>query len=308
MMNKPISKKQSFFIISVAIIVVAYTISTIDNQSSNTAVPTTNTTTSTVPNDQQSEIDALKKEVDELKNKPQTSQAITEAPQEIPKSSDGDYSAIIAEWQDRVAMVICDWNYSNGTTYQTSQASGLLANYNTLGTALITNKHAIIDSDNNYGASVCRIGVYGKGSRLIGIAGNNSPVLIRDDIDLAIIKLASEHSLPDDPVNTDAGIFDQIASRPLRVCKSQVNIGDKLIILGYPAIGSQSGITATEGIVSGFDGDYYITSAKIDHGNSGGLAILLKDDCYLGIPTWVLNLGGFESLGRILKSSYAFGN
>jgi len=294
MLNKPLSKKISFFIIAAGILAVAFIISTVDNQSSSTASPT-----ATVPDDQQSEIDTLRKEVDTLKNQE------SKTPQAIVK--DADYSAIIAEWQDRVAMVICDWNYPNGETQQTTQASGLLANYNTIGTALITNKHAIISADSSYGATVCRIGVYGEGSRLIGIAGNNSPVLFRDDIDIAIIKLGSEYSLPDDPINTDAGRFDEIASQNLNVCESQINIGDKLIILGYPGIGSQSSITATEGIVSGFEGDYYVTSAKIDQGNSGGLAILLKDNCYLGIPTWASS-GNVESLGRILKSSYAFGN
>jgi hypothetical protein len=78
--------------------------------------------------------------------------------------------------------------------------------------------------------------------------------------------------------------------------------------LGYPTIGSSGSITVTEGIVSGIEGDYYVTSAKIDHGNSGGVAILTKDDCYLGIPTFVKNNGGFESLGRILKSTFPLGS
>ncbi len=76
-------------------------------------------------------------------------------------------------------------------------------------------------------------------------------------------------------------------------------IGGKVIILGYPGIGSPEGITATEGIISGYDGDYYITSAKIEHGNSGGVAVLVNNNCYLGMPTFVA-VGTIESLGRIL--------
>jgi len=34
-----------------------------------------------------------------------------------------------------------------------------------------------------------------------------------------------------------------------------------------------------------YDGNYYVTSAKIDHGNSGGTAILVNNDCYIGIPS-----------------------
>ena len=93
----------------------------------------------------------------------------------------------------------------------------------------------------------------------------------------------------------------------MKVCTDNINIGDKIVVLGYPAIGTEGGITVTDGIVSGFEGDYYVTSAKIEHGNSGGAAILVKDDCYLGIPTWA-DSGTVESLARILKGSIVVGN
>ena len=62
----------------------------------------------------------------------------------------------------------------------------------------------------------------------------------------------------------------------------------------------------------GWDADgktiyYIVTDAKIDHGNSGGAAILIKDDCYLGIPSAAV-VGSIESYGRILKSNLVFGN
>ena len=75
--------------------------------------------------------------------------------------------------------------------------------------------------------------------------------------------------------------------------------------MGYPGIGTQGGITATEGIVSGIENQYYVTSAKIDQGNSGGLAVLVKDNCFLGIPTWA-KLGVIESLGRIISGQYIY--
>ena len=67
---------------------------------------------------------------------------------------------------------------------------------------------------------------------------------------------------------------------------------------------TRTDVTATEGIISGFDGDYYITSAKVEHGNSGGAAILVKESCELGIPTFV-QTGSIESLARILDLDIA---
>ena len=92
--------------------------------------------------------------------------------------------------------------------------------------------------------------------------------------------------------------------RPEDNFKGGVDIGDKVLVFGYPGIGSQTGITVTEGIISGIDFPYYITSAKIEHGNSGGIAVLVKNGCNLGIPTNVAG-GELESLGRVFDSVQA---
>ena len=244
---------------------------------------------------QSATLEELKKQIADLKNRPQV----------IPKSNDADYSGVIAGWQGRIARVQCNWAYGDDKVYKTNQASGVLVNLTGIGTSLVTNKHAVFDG--SYVASWCVIGVYNKGARIVEYVTNKSPFILGDDQDFAYIKLGSEYNLPTNPQNSDYGYFDEVVLQHLEVCTGKVNIGDKVIVLGYPAIGTQGGITATEGIISGLEGDYYVTSAKIDHGNSGGAAILLKDNCYLGIPTWVLNLGGFESLGRILKSILVIG-
>ena len=93
---------------------------------------------------------------------------------------------------------------------------------------------------------------------------------------------------------------------PNTYCKS-TSIGDHISILGYPGVGGSS-LTATDGIISGFEYDsgsrFIKTSAKIEHGNSGGVAI--KDSgCVLGIPTFV-ETGSAESIGRILDLNDLF--
>ena len=83
------------------------------------------------------------------------------------------------------------------------------------------------------------------------------------------------------------------------MCTRKPSVGDSVVILGYPSIGSRTSVTATEGIIAGYDGNYFITSAKVEQGNSGGAAILVKDNCLLGIPTFA-QVGKVESLARIL--------
>ncbi|MEJ0002135.1 MAG: serine protease [bacterium] len=88
---------------------------------------------------------------------------------------------------------------------------------------------------------------------------------------------------------------------------SNTSIGDHISILGYPSIGGSS-LTATDGIISGYELDddvrFIKTSAKIEHGNSGGVAIK-NSGCILGIPTFI-QAGSIESIGRILDLNALF--
>ena len=86
------------------------------------------------------------------------------------------------------------------------------------------------------------------------------------------------------------------------VCRVKAASGDRIVVLGYPAIGAKGDVTVTEGIISGYEEKFYITSAKIEQGVSGGVAVLVDKNCYLGIPTFV-RAGEVESLGRILDSN-----
>jgi len=110
-----------------------------------------------------------------------------------------------------------------------------------------------------------------------------------EDLDAAFMVIA-EDMVPDYIKNSTA---------TYTTCDLLPTSGDELVVLGYPKIGSSDGITSTEGIVSGYDNPFYVTSAKISRGSSGGLAIASDRDCYVGIPTLV-RADEVESLGRIL--------
>lgn len=82
-------------------------------------------------------------------------------------------------------------------------------------------------------------------------------------------------------------------------CKNEdIKLGESIRIFGYPAISGGYSLTITDGVVSSFPGKgLIITSAKISHGNSGGLAVD-KNGCMLGVPSLVSSDDN-ESLGVI---------
>jgi len=82
-----------------------------------------------------------------------------------------------------------------------------------------------------------------------------------------------------------------------------INLGDPIVVIGYPSLGGNT-ITATEGIISGFEGFLIKTSAKLEYGSSGGGAFLKKTNnvCWFGITTAVAK-GELESLGSIINYS-----
>lgn len=87
-------------------------------------------------------------------------------------------------------------------------------------------------------------------------------------------------------------------------CKNEnVKLGESVRIYGYPAISGGSVLTITDGIVSSLliNEGYIITSAKISHGNSGGLAVD-KDGCRIGVPSMVRS-DDYESLGVIISNN-----
>jgi len=165
--------------------------------------------------------------------------------------------------------------------------SGVVVDFDSQITA-ITNRHIITD-DNNYQPFICRVKLPDSSDTFIGQKFTGGGPLL----DVGFIDLNNPNSYIRDLTSLSS------SPSPFHQCKTKPSLGEGVLILGYPSIGSQTDITVTEGIISGYDGNYYITSAKIDKGNSGGAAILVNDNCYLGIPSASV-VGQIESLGRIL--------
>ncbi|MFA4891632.1 MAG: DUF2569 family protein [Candidatus Gracilibacteria bacterium] len=81
-----------------------------------------------------------------------------------------------------------------------------------------------------------------------------------------------------------------------------LDLGDPVMILGYPSLSGGTNLTITEGIVSGFypEEQFILTSAQVTYGNSGGLA-LAKTGCFIGIPSTIFT-EEVDSLGGIIST------
>lgn len=192
--------------------------------------------------------------------------------------------AIISKWHPVIGFIYCDFKYTDGVSYLQQTGSGTLILYPDGRRALLTNKHVVTD-ENGYSPSVCLV-KFPEDSTLLTATKVS---VFKNGADAAYLYIDNPDSY-----------LKNMTSEGRAYCKTLPELGDKVIILGYPLVGSPTDLTATDGIISGYDGDYYVTSAKVEHGNSGGAAIDLKNNCYLGIPTYAV-AGNIESLARILK-------
>lgn len=87
-----------------------------------------------------------------------------------------------------------------------------------------------------------------------------------------------------------------------KVCTNDnldIYLGDHIRVLGYPTTSGGNQLTITEGVISALDQDgYYLTTAKIDSGNSGGIAVN-EYGCVVGMPIAVVE-GNYQNLGAII--------
>lgn len=130
---------------------------------------------------------------------------------------------------------------------------------------------------------------------------------LSEQYDLAYLKIYDVFISENGEINgTYPKIFKTIFAEPAeydKVCISSsiVKLGDPIRIYGYPMSSGGFNLTITDGIVSSLSGDGLIlTSAKVDEGNSGGLAVD-KKGCMVGIPS-AISEGKYQNLGVIIST------
>jgi hypothetical protein len=230
--------------------------------------------------------------------KSQQTQSVNQTQSEVLQSKTKTKSEIIAEWAPRIAYVYCEWDHSNGIFAFAKQGSGTLAKSDGGFYGVTTNKHVIYDENSGTFPNFCQI-YFPNNPNIITVYDTSYMVYDKNGNDAGVIVVND----PDDYIIRNA--------IPLTSCykhyPQDIVLGQDILFLGYPAIGSlysQLTLKATQGIISGFDGNYYLTDAKIEEGNSGGMAILLKDNCYLGITTYKIYGPSYEYLSGVLNPAF----
>lgn len=230
---------------------------------------------------QQQELEKAKGEIEALKGG-----GAVKAQDILASEPQSRLATVVKGWRPRVAAVECHWDGLFGE--EIDYGSGLwLSSNNTI----ITSDHVVVREGVRLGppakADFC----------LVKLPEGESVTVGAEDISSwRGVEGVSAISIKNPPAS-----MARVQSSLSSVCKNAAPAGERMAVLGYPTIGVKGDVTVTEGIISGYEDNFYIVSAKIEKGMSGGVAVLIDKNCYLGIPTFV-QAGEVESLGRILDS------
>lgn len=212
-------------------------------------------------------------------------------------------SADVNSYLTGVAQIICvsGRNITSG--------SGSLFTFKEVEYGVLTNLHVVKDADR------CILVMTNSSNTQTGVFALNDAIYSynhkTDEAILAIGESLSSTSVPIQNYNYSLA--------KLKQCSRLMAVGTPVVIIGFPAyakrdssitietIGVVSTVyrTVTNGIISGYDSSAlgepnYFVSAKIDNGNSGGIAIAKDANglCSLGLPTW-LTVGNYETQGLV---------
>jgi S1-C subfamily serine protease len=187
-----------------------------------------------------------------------------------------------------VVNVLCDNNGGGSGTIFTKEGE------------ILTNNHVIEN------ASYCLVTLPDPATGYAARIYHAKPLIVptySSQYDIAILSIDGSHTDKDGKTWGDYPTTFPTFTTP-STCNpntpSQLN--DSVRIYGYPVTSGGYNLTVTDGIISSFTDDGRIlTSAKIDSGNSGGLAID-QYGCFIGIPSAVES-GNYQNLGVIIPNN-----
>ncbi|MDD5731612.1 MAG: trypsin-like peptidase domain-containing protein [Patescibacteria group bacterium] len=215
-------------------------------------------------------------------------------------------SDLINDFAPAVVKIVCKassryWSQGSGTLFHNSDGDPNLPEY-----YIITNLHVVQTDDGS--VSNCDIKIfpdYKNSDRYLTFTSQGYKDY-GDNLDFAILEPKVHPATGGvNSSKASAGTFADLAryaeedSRIAGGDLTQENIGERMIVFGYPENG---GLFVSEGNIVGYEtyqsSEYLDTSALLRHGNSGGLAVNSYGQI-LGIPTFVKG-----NIGMVLDMDY----
>ena len=190
----------------------------------------------------------------------------------IPPKENYKLEDIVKAWQPYVVKVTCTSLDSQGNTKSSSSGSGFLSSDPVRGASILTNKHIFYNSD---GISSDYCDIYFSESKDVVRVEKKDRYISNKGYDKGTLVISKPSEYVASLINNS-----QITSRDCKNTKPDST--DDLVILGYP----KDSVSYSRGKITGYTERFFVSSAIITDGYSGGISVSLKDNCYLGIPTY----------------------
>lgn len=178
---------------------------------------------------------------------------------------------IIKTWRPYVVRVTCIFLDANGSKKSYSDGSGLLSNNPSKGSIIVTNKH-VFSPANMASSDYCE--VYFPESKEVVKVDKKDRFVNGKGYDLGALVITQPSSYVSELTKA------QLTNT--KDCPANQDSTDNIIIVGYPKGSSKEDISYKEGQLVGYRNPYFISSATVVEGYSGGIAVSLKDNCFVG--------------------------
>jgi hypothetical protein len=183
---------------------------------------------------------------------------------------------VVKAWRPYVVRVTCIILDSNGNKKSYSDGSGFLTFNPAKGPTIFTNKHVFSLPD---GTATNYCDVYFPDSKEVVRVDKKDRYISSKGYDKGSLLITQ----PSEYVST----LSKNTRFTINDCiKANQDSTDDIVIMGYPIGKPKDDISYSQGKIVGYNDHFFISTATLVNGYSGGVAVSLKDNCYLGIPTY----------------------
>lgn len=197
-------------------------------------------------------------------------------PPVIPPKENYKLEDVVKAWRPYTVRVTCITLDSNGNKKSYSDGSGFLTVDPSKGPTIFTNKH-VFYTTNGASSDYCDI-YFPENKEVVKVEKKDRYVSSKGyDRGTLVITQPSEY------------VSNLVKNKKITVndcIRANAESIDDIVIMGYPMGKPKDDISYAQGKIVGYQDKYFVSTATIVSGYSGGVALSLKDNCYLGIPTY----------------------